>query len=237
MKNKQLMPQWLKEIVSRGFKPEITNNDFSDVLFASIKSQDNELEKFPKKLIYTLEGLLGSGKTTALNSLRINKKLELVDQILPYEPVDTQPVEFYLNSDEEKTKRVLASKHKVGLLDRYYVSTLAFYWASDKINNTQRYSRVYDWYCDSIESGKIIKPFCVFYVETPIEISYLRKNRKPDFNSDNPWLNPNFLNYFEEYCHHFYATVEPQTRMYKLDGKKTKAQILGEIKAVIKKNE
>ncbi len=237
MKNKQLLPQWLKEIVSRGFKPEKIHAYFSDAMFAIVSPQSDQISTFPRKLIFSLEGLPGSGKTTSLNSFKTSHNVELIDQILPCEPLDSQPVEFYLNSEEKKTKRVTTSKHKICLLDRYYVSTLAFYWATDKINNTQRYPQVYDWYRKSMGNGKIIKPFCVFYIETPIEMSYFRKNRKPDLNSENPWLNPNFLAYFEEYCHNFYATTEPLTRICKLDGRKTQAEILGEIKVIIKEYE
>lgn len=210
------MPQWLKEIMERGFKPDKIYT-LPEGLFSYVRAGEDVIKTQPLKYIFTLEGLPGSGKTSLLN-LCSKFSLECVNQILPEEPKEEKPIEYFFNSDELKTKQVNDSKHNVALLDRYYVSTLAYYWATDKLNNTDNYSKAFAWYQTSINSGKLTKPFTVFLIKTPLDKSYVRKNRAVDLMSRNVWLNPDFLNLCEEYNEYFYKDVEPHTNVIRIDG-------------------
>jgi thymidylate kinase len=227
------MPQWLKEVMDRGFKPNKIYN-LPDGLFSYTKPGDSVLRTHPNKLIFTLEGIPGSGKTSILDSCR-DREIECIDQILPVEPKSEQPVEYFLESEELKTLSVLQSNRKISLLDRYYVSTLAYYWASDKITGSCIYSKVLSWYQKAINSGAIIKPFTVFLIHTPIDKSFIRKNRQADINSGNMWLSPDFLNYCEEYNNYFYTHIEPHTNTVSIDGSCELCVIAEEIRSYISK--
>ena len=128
------------------------------------------------------------------------------------------PMSFYLNSEELKTKEAINCIKDICILDRYYVSTLAFYWAYDKINHTNEYGCVYKWYKSAIISRKIWQPFTVYYIEINSATSIIRKNRKSSESRDNLWENRNFLDYFNDYYDYFYKKIEPRTRLCRISG-------------------
>lgn len=157
------MPQWLKEVISRGFKPSCTYEVIGDSMFAFISSQSNSIIHFPDRKLLVLEGIPGSGKTTILRSMK-NSNLEKVKQILPSEPIFDQDMnqKFYFNSDILKTRKFFETNKHVCIMDRYYSSTLAFYWAYDKLFKTNKYKIAYNWYQRSVKNFSLVKPFWYF---------------------------------------------------------------------------
>lgn len=228
------MPQWLREIVDRGFKPEKIYS-LPKGLFSFVHPESENIITQPAKYLFSMEGLPGSGKTSLLNLCKTSS-VECVEQILPEEPKEEKDTDYFQNSEEMKTAQVLASKHNIGLLDRYYLSTLAYYWATDKIFGTSNYQKVFEWYSKSIESGKLIKPFMVFLIKTPLEKSFTRKKRTVDQSSKNIWLNPDFLNLCEDYNEYFYREIEPHTTVVRIDGNREIPDILLEINNYMQKH-
>ena len=104
------------------------------------------------------------------------------------------------------------STANISILDRYYVSTLAFYWASDKIHGTKLYVKAFDWYAASIRSEQLVSPFVTFYIQVDQAASISRKGRVAN-SSDNIWTNATFLHYFDAYYHFFYQTIEQRARV------------------------
>lgn len=235
MENKGKMPLWLKEIVKRGFEPK-KNFKLSKGLFSYVESNTRELMVQPDQLIFALEGIPGSGKTTILKHFSL-RNIECVQQMLPQEIKDGQPLEFFERSEELKTEQVITSKYRIALLDRYYVSTLAFYWAADQLLGTNNYDKVFQWYLTSISNKKIIKPFIVFYFKTKLSSSFLRKNRTPSSNSSDIWLSEEFLSLFDKYYLYFYKEIEPNTKLIVVDTDNDIKYVFEEVNKIIKKYE
>lgn len=229
------IPQWLKEVLNRGFKPKKIYHNLDKYLFGYIDPLSTKLIKIPNTKIFTLEGLPGSGKTSTWNHFKKDKKILRIRQILPVEPKFDQAMRqsFYFRSDELKTKKCLKSNKQICLLDRYYVSTLAFYWAYDKIHKTKTYKIVFDWYKKSLQKRKLFKPFFVCYINTSLNTSLKRKNRIASIKYDNLWLNKRFLRYFNNYYNYFYKNIEPQTKIIKLSGDKLLHVLIENIKLKI----
>lgn len=141
-------PQWLKEVLKRGFKPTKIYHDFDDALFGYIDPQSELLVKVPNIKFFTLEGLPGAGKTSLVHHFDGYEDIKTIPQILPHEPTFDQSMkqQFYLNSEELKTAACLSESRPACLLDRYYASTLAFYWAYDRIHAAKTYTQAFAWY-------------------------------------------------------------------------------------------
>lgn len=213
-------PDWLQEILDHGFSPKEIHDDFKESFFGHIEADSDAIVKMPKAKMYVLEGLPGAGKTTMLHEFAKNKNIATVPQILPFEPHAGQTVghDFYQRSDLLKTDRWRKTKHSHLVLDRYYLSTLAFTWAYDKMHDTASYPSMFRWYKEALSNHLLIRPYKVFYIEVPLRLSLIRKERKPDLGSGDIWSNSEFLENFDRYYHYFYKEVEPGTKVVKLSG-------------------
>lgn len=231
-------PQWLKEVLKRGFKPSKIYHDFDNVLFGYIDPQSERLVKVPNIKLFALEGLPGAGKTSIINHFKAYEAIKTVPQILPHEPTFDQSMKqlFYLNSEELKTTECLSQSSPVCLLDRYYVSTLAFYWAYDQIHATKTYAQAFTWYEHALKAHKIVKPFTIFYISVPIPLSFKRKERVASKGYDNLWLNTEFLGLLSQYYDYFYREIEPQTHVVRLAGTEPLQTLIDEIWSTISGN-
>lgn len=230
------VPQWMKEVLERGYKPAKIYTDLQGALFGYVDARGNELVKVDRKRLYVLEGLPGAGKTSTVNALAAhNTLINTIPQILPDEPNFDQDMtqEFFLRSDELKTERFLAATSDTSVADRYYASTLAFYWAYDKVHNTNSYDTVFCWYTFAKKHGKLVTPYAVFYIDVTPDISLARKGRTASESTEDLWLNIEFLKYFRSYYDYFYTHVEPGTRLVKLSGLNLLEDIQDEIKGRI----
>lgn len=189
------IPQMLKEILDRGFSEQSGNYSTPAGMFSYINEESNEIITCPNRRLLVLEGLPGAGKTTLKNLFGNEPDYEVVDQILPNDPQDDKDltVDYILNSDELKTSIFGKSQKSNVILDRYYVSTLAYNWSYDQIFKTNTYEKVLKWYKACLKERKLIKPFCTFFIKVPIEYAFMRKNRQPDKKATNPWIRRDFL--------------------------------------------
>ncbi len=226
------MPQWLREVMIRGFKPTKVYHDFDHSLFGYIDPGSCIIKSTSDKKVFVMEGIPGVGKTTILKYFGRDINILTVEQILPAEPEFDQamPMSFYFRSDELKTAKCFGSDKSLCLLDRYYASTLAFYWASDKLKGTAKYNQAIRWYYRSLGTGKIVKPFAVIHIDVPLVLSFSRKGRQSEKNFNNLWRNEKFLDYFKRYYDLFYAEIEPQTKIIRLSGQQSLNGIIKEIK-------
>lgn len=227
------VPQWMKEVLERGYKPARIHNDLGDSLFGYIDANTNNLIRVLTKRLYVLEGLPGAGKTSTVELLSsADDSLEAIPQILPEEPTFDQDMsqDFFMRSDQLKTQRFVGSGSSVCLSDRYYASTLAFSWAYDKMHGTKTHSKALKWYKLARKQGKLVSPYAVFYINVPVDVSLVRKGRVASKRTEDLWLNTDFLKYFGKYYDYFYRKVEPQTRLIKISGLKALEDIQAEIK-------
>lgn len=146
----------------------------------------------------------GSGKTTIGEFLSNKFSLGLVPQIMSSENKSEVINSYHQNpffvSDELKCSlaRDLEKTHGKVVMDRNYISTLAYNYAVNDKKHHSSFSLASRWYLDSINS-KLIYPTIYIYLKTPIKYCFSRKGRQPDTKS--PWTDPSCLkkmNYFYE---------------------------------------
>jgi thymidylate kinase len=226
-------PQWLKEVLVRGYKPAKIYQNFDNSLFCYIDSNSVIERKAPKSRSFVLEGLPGAGKTTLLERFDKHKTIQTIQQILPFEPINDQAMDasFYISSEQLKANEIANSSKNFCLLDRYYVSTLAFYWAKDQIDKTNKYADVFNWYKQAMLKHDIWQPFMVFYIDVDPTLSVERKNRTNNEEIKNLWGDKIFLKYFSEYYEYFYNNIEPRTNVCYISGNLS----LDEVEKIIKK--
>lgn len=229
------IPRWLQEVLARGYSPIKNYDVFRKNLFSYIGKNSRQIKSFPNKFIFTVEGIPGSGKTSIADGLKRDSLIQTVPQILPAEPKFDQAEKqsFYFKSDALKTKTALSCEPNLVFMDRYYPSTLGFYWAFDFVHNTRTYQKALSWYEKRIEDGGLIRPFRTFLVETPITIGAERKRRRIGNDLKNLWLNKRFLSAFSDYYKYFYGTVEKNTVVIKLSGKQPLAMLQDRIQSQI----
>lgn len=227
-------PQWLKEVLNRGFRPKRIYKKFDKSLYAYINPFSKKIINVPNIKIFAFEGLPGTGKTSIVNFFS-EKGTSTVQQILPSEPLCDfdMPQSFYFRSDQMKTKYYLKSKDKICLLDRYYVSTLAYYWSYDKIHMTNRYRKALRWYKNSLKNKTLIRPFSVFCIAISPVLSLARKGREQSNSTNNLWCNKDFLKYFNNYYDYFYNNIEPKTRVIKLSGNMPMINLIKIVESII----
>lgn len=179
--------------------------------------------------VVTFEGLPGSGKTTLKNTLFPDRNdIDRIDQILPGDPQDdtSLTLDDIKRSDYLKTDRILRSASAVVLLDRYYHSTQAYQYAYDKLTGAQTFEALKEEYSIARSRGKLIEPDVTFYIDTPLQESYGRKNRLP---GKELWLDPDFL----KHTHKYYANF---VDFHLIDGSKSFQEVASEIGGYISKN-
>lgn len=159
-------------------------------------------------MIIVLEGLPGSGKTTIASLLKSKYCFGLVLQIIvDVEKIKSQPnfKNPYFINDEEKCLQMetLAKRHQHVVVDRNYISTLAFNYALGKDpKHHSTFSIAKEWYVNSF-GQKLIPPSQYIYFKTPIKYCFSRKGRKP--NLKNVWAN----SYYLKRMKHFYENTFP----------------------------
>ncbi|MDR1032416.1 MAG: hypothetical protein LBL84_00170 [Candidatus Nomurabacteria bacterium] len=211
-------PAWLKEVLKRGYKPSKTYLGLDDSLLSFVRNGGSTIHKIPAHRIYVLEGLPGSGKSTTIQTLKNSYGLQTIDQILPHEPKNDQSMspEFYFKSDELKTTRAIDNGYSPTIIDRYYVSTLAFYWASDRVFGTNNYKTVFSWYEDAMRHGKLLMPFSTFYIDIDVALSSHHKKRVLTRSSTDAWTNSAFVASLKKYYEYFFSQIEPRSKVIRV---------------------
>ncbi len=227
------LPQWLKEVVSRGFNPGKISHGLDDYI-GIIYPESQNLFRISYPQMFVLEGLPGTGKTSILERFTRKKEVLRMEQILPYEPEDERKVgqNFFFRSDELKTELIRISKVRFCLMDRYYASTLAFCWAETKLDgSSKKYDQAIKWYKESIECGKLLKPFTVLRIRISPDLSFKRRDERKRIESN--WSNKKFLRYFDQYLDYFYSEIEPHTNVIEIDGEEPLDRIVETVEFAI----
>lgn len=181
-----------------------------------------------KSYVVALEGIPGSGKTTLRKTIGVDGfSIDRVEQILPGDPdTDTNlGLDQIIESDRLKTSRAMAGRYDIVLLDRYYLSTLAYQFSYDIVSGSSTHKELAEKYKQYLDSGKLMVPDVTFYIDTPLKESYLRKSR---LSGDEMWVNDRFL----ELNRTYYSNQEG---LHTIDGRRSLAEIQLEIESVIKK--
>lgn len=159
-------------------------------------------------MIIVLEGMPGSGKTTISGLLKKRYSFGMVPQIIfrKQKTITDNPYHQnpYFVSEELKCHlaKKLEKTHPCVIMDRNYISTLAFNYAVNDKEHHSSFQLASQWYIDNINS-KLIYPTKYIYLKTPLKYCFTRKNRQPDISS--PWTNPICLRKMK----YFYEKIFP----------------------------
>ena len=160
-------------------------------------------------MIIVLEGMPGSGKTTISNFLKNEHSFGMVPQIIETEDGKIEANNKYhqnpfFRSDELKCQlaRKLEKTHRNVIMDRNYISTLAYNYAVNDKEHHSSFAIASQWYLDNIDFN-LIYPTIYIYLKTPLKFCFSRKNRQPDIKS--PWTNPSCLKKMS----YFYKNIFP----------------------------
>lgn len=155
--------------------------------------------------IIAFEGMPGSGKTTAINNI-LKKDLLHNCAVIPELYIgklnDSSGSRNYLDLEVAKSEKIqkMHDYYDNILLDRTFLSTLAYYYAKSKTDKNP------DLYLDSIgyfesldKKYAIFRPTKLFYLNTSIDESIKRREKFSKLYEFDDWFNPEFLNYFSEF--------------------------------------
>jgi len=163
-------------------------------------------------MVIVLEGLPCSGKTTIARYLAKSFKARLIAE-LPSRHFSKgkKRKKFYLN-DLRKSRN--AQMGRIIILDRYFLSTIAFEEAfrivflNKKIKNFN--ISLYDFqdfdaknlYHQFLQKRVLVLPSFVFYIKISPKESLKRRltREKKAYSNLDPWLNLRFLESFQNYC-------------------------------------
>jgi thymidylate kinase len=177
--------------------------------------------------VVALEGIPGSGKTTLRRSLRVDGySIDRVEQILPGDPQSDHDISIdqIIESDILKTLRATSDNFDIVLLDRYYLSTLAYQYSYDIVTGLSTYESLAARYKQYLKGGQLVIPDLTIHIDTPLEESYRRKNR---LSGDEMWVNGEFLDLNRKY-------YSQQKNLYIIDGTKALDTIRLDIEQQIK---
>jgi len=138
-------PAWLNELISKGRYKVIRklpqNFSFSKVSNGKIKS-------YILKKIIAIEGMPGAGKTTFVNNLQV-KKVKTITELLVKIPKNTksnfQIQKLYILAEKDRYKKTskFFKKNEKIILDRSFISTLAYSYADCKTRkNMTNYKKI-----------------------------------------------------------------------------------------------
>lgn len=123
-------------------------------------------------MILALEGLPGSGKTTMAEYVHDRFNFKVVAELLGTIP-DNVPEDAYIANDVRKFKLATSSTHAV--MDRSYLSTLAYNFAYDKCHSTNAFGDVATTIYGLKEAGKLQDPDLYILLNIPTRLSLQRQ--------------------------------------------------------------
>lgn len=118
------------------------------------------------------EGLPGSGKSTITERMAREHGYICIDEMLVPIPDQADELVYVLHDIAKHAKRAGYS-HTV--MDRSYLSTLAYNYANDRISNAHNFKRIRERINIAIADGSLPKADILFYLDVPVETSLARQ--------------------------------------------------------------
>ena len=204
LKNKE--PVWLQEAVAKSRFKKIKSDELPNKFsFVVLNGNRGKMETYHVDKIIALEGMPGAGKTTFTEKyLDLNKRvfvpqLHIKDKkILLKNNLDTS--KEFLMAERNKTRLIgkLGKNYPEIVVDRTFITTLAYCYARSKINNTpEEYIRLIDFY-EKIKN-EITFPTHIIYMDVSIKKSLERRSIHSGKEKYQNWFNPLFLKHFRNF--------------------------------------
>ncbi|OGM18984.1 hypothetical protein A2686_01530 [Candidatus Woesebacteria bacterium RIFCSPHIGHO2_01_FULL_38_10] len=155
--------------------------------------------------IIAFEGIPGAGKTTAINTLLKNGSLfncAVVPELYMGKLDSLSGSKSYLDAEIDKSSIINDTKNHYDniLLDRTFLSTIAYCYAKSKVDgDASTYLDLlrYFKYLDS--KHNLIRPTCLFYLNITIPESIKRREKFSKIDELHNWFDPEFLKHFSEF--------------------------------------
>lgn len=173
--------------------------------------KEEKSKKYQNNLVIVLEGLPCSGKTTLAKRLTKYLNIKLAgESLFLINRRDKRRINFYLNDLLKNSE----SRKETTVIDRYFLSTLAFEEVFRKVYGKKMKKitadiSLYDPqnFCASklysvfLRRGILKRPDLVFYLKiSPAESLKRRIARGKINHKNNPWSDIKFLTAFQNYC-------------------------------------
>jgi thymidylate kinase len=202
LKNKE--PIWLQETIAKNrFEKKISSELPKSFSFSILNKKI--IKSYLVNKIIALEGMPGAGKTTFIKNY-LNHKEKV---FLPQLQIENKRI-LHKNNLETSKQFLIAEKNKANLInklgknhseiimDRTFITTLAYCYARSKMNNTPKeYKKLLNFYMKI--KHKITFPTHVVYMDVSIEKSLKRRQSYSKNEKYQNWFNPTFLNYFKDF--------------------------------------
>lgn len=181
-------------------------------------------------MLYILEGLPGAGKTSFLRKISKKEGFGTVEQIIPHNICNSKLEEYYFHSDYLKHEKAFYLQRKsIVVMDRGYLSTLAYNYAFDKIFKSNNYKNIKKRF--DLKSDIFLRP-CVFvYIKISVDESLIRKRRKSKDNSI--WCNKDFLFYMSKFYENESLRLSEDNELICIDGMMPRRQVFQNIEKII----
>ncbi|MFH1178483.1 MAG: glycosyltransferase family 4 protein [bacterium] len=212
-------PVWLQEAIDKKrFKKIKTDALPKEFSYAVING--NKVKAYTVEKIIAVEGMPGAGKTTFIKEYIRNRKISSLPQlqiknkkILNANTLETS--RSFLKTEAYKTKQinVLGKHSKEVVLDRTFITTLAYCYARSKLN------RKPEEYASLLETYNKIKhtitlPTHLVYMDISIKKSIHRRKAFSRDKRYKNWFNPTFLSYLKEFYVIELKKILPLTPLY-----------------------
>jgi thymidylate kinase len=164
-----------------------------------------------------IDGIACSGKTTFIEEAKKNwSQIEWIAELPENLPVINSEICRRNDVTKSVNAKMLSSKDKTVLVDRSYVSTLAYNYILFRLNEENEYIKTLEWYKNFSQLGKLSKPELFVYYAIDSKSALERAVKSGKFSNKYAWFKkPDYAIIFFKY---FYKFLEPDVPVLVLNG-------------------
>lgn len=196
-------PVWLQEAITKDRFKLIQNLDLPKE-FSYCVIENSTVYPFLIEDIIALEGMAGAGKTTFIDNYVRNTSIKFLPQLeIKNERVlskdDLQTSKVFLMNEKEKSLLLdkLSVNNKNILVDRTFLTTLAYCYARSKKHKNNEYEKLLNFYEEN--KSNITFPTKLILLDVKSEESIKRRSKYINNPSYSNWFDGEFLDYMREF--------------------------------------
>lgn len=230
-------PVWLQEAIDKKRFKEI-KTDALPKEFSYAVINKGKVKTYKTERIIAVEGMPGAGKTTFIKKYIHNETASLPQlQIKNRRVLNADTLETsisFLETEDYKTKQIniLEEHSKEVVLDRTFITTLAYCYARSKLNGKpEEYASLFNMH--SKIKHTITLPTHLVYMDVSVNKSLQRRNAFSRDERYKNWFNPTFLGYLKEFYDIELKKVLPLTPLYIDTSNLTRDEVFRSVKKML----